>query len=331
MTWSAKQLRELLFSQCEMDSLFGLQNERFIFDGVDHRQKVCIFSFRKGGSTFAFPAAFRITTKEAIYPKTSKRFLMHQVSTLFLQCHHSTTVSGFTFPDGVQKRPRHQNALKLSRFPSLGVRPEGSWSCRFRTELHMTNDRRSFQDSDGSGRLPLYEGKMIHQFDHLFCKPKYWLKMNARLASGLLGKQADVGQQLEYQSYRLGFRVVASNTNARTAIMTVLPPNVFCPHTMPTAHISGAKSQQPDHRYELMFFACVNSLVVDSILRQRVTAHLTFFLLNQIPFPDITEADRRLGNCVRSARLVCTTPNSTIWPKIVGLKSHKDGATDRRT
>lgn len=32
----AKQLREVLFSQCELNTLFGLTNEKFIFDGVHH-------------------------------------------------------------------------------------------------------------------------------------------------------------------------------------------------------------------------------------------------------------------------------------------------------
>ena len=34
----AKQLREILFSECQLDPLFGLSNERYIFEGVEHRQ-----------------------------------------------------------------------------------------------------------------------------------------------------------------------------------------------------------------------------------------------------------------------------------------------------
>jgi len=44
-----KQLREMLFSQGKIDSLFGLSNEKFIFENVHHAQKFCILVFEKGG------------------------------------------------------------------------------------------------------------------------------------------------------------------------------------------------------------------------------------------------------------------------------------------
>ena len=49
-----KQLREVLFSQCQLGPLFGIANERFLFEAVDHRFKFCIITFAKGG-----PAARR--------------------------------------------------------------------------------------------------------------------------------------------------------------------------------------------------------------------------------------------------------------------------------
>jgi type I restriction-modification system DNA methylase subunit len=54
----AKQLREMLFSECKLDSLFGLANERFIFENVHHSQKVCLLVFEKGGNSDSFTAAF---------------------------------------------------------------------------------------------------------------------------------------------------------------------------------------------------------------------------------------------------------------------------------
>lgn len=36
----------------------------------------------------------------------------------------------------------------------------------FQTIFHMSNDSGLFRNAPGPGRLPLYEGKMIHQFDH---------------------------------------------------------------------------------------------------------------------------------------------------------------------
>ena len=59
----AKQLREMLFGACEVDTLFGLSNEKFIFESVHHAFKLCILSFSKGGRTQAFRAAFRVNPR----------------------------------------------------------------------------------------------------------------------------------------------------------------------------------------------------------------------------------------------------------------------------
>jgi hypothetical protein len=111
----------------------------------------------------------------------------------------------------------------------------------------MTDDAALFHKQRGAGMLPLYEGKMIHQFTHRWGEPRYWLR-EKEAASVLLGWRRRAIQQfvkklnldwndeeevcLDYKSYRLGFRDVAASTNERTMIMTVLPPHLFCPHTM---------------------------------------------------------------------------------------------------
>ena len=219
-------------------------------------------------------------------------------------------------------------AEKLMRFPLLGHQLDNAWDVRFGTEFHMTNDSHLFRTSPAKGRLPLYEGKMIHQFQHRVIEPKYWIdECEARAA--LLGRQTDSGQPLDYQGYRLAFRDVARNTDARTAIMTMLPPNVFCNHPLPYAIVTMPHKQQCDYRSSLVFCAIINSLVCDFLLRQRVTAHLTFFLLNQMPMPRITEKDPTFFPVVdRAAGLLCTTPEFDDLAKEVGIKSHKQGVTD---
>ncbi len=263
----AKQLREMLFGECEVDSLFGLTNERFLFEGLDHRFKICILAFGKGGKTRSFPVAFRIQPREAVTPEGLDAFFHNHSEHLMLTVDLIRKLS----PDSssLMEFKNMQDAVlaeKLSRFPLLGEQTPASWSVRFTREFDMHNDSYLFETAPTDGRLPLYEGKMIHQFEHRFGEPKYWLD-ECRAHKALLGREEDVAQELPYQDYRLGFRDVASNTNARTAIMTMLPPNVFCPHTLPTAHATPCGSQSHDHRYELFLCALINSIVVDFLLR----------------------------------------------------------------
>ena len=43
----------------------------------------------------------------------------------------------------------------------------------------MTSDKELFRTEPGPGRLPLYEGKMIHQFEDRFAPPRYWVDEKA--------------------------------------------------------------------------------------------------------------------------------------------------------
>jgi hypothetical protein len=46
------------------------------------------------------------------------------------------------------------------------VQQKNSWGVRFMTMFHMSNDSHLFQDAAASDRLPVYEAKMMHQYDH---------------------------------------------------------------------------------------------------------------------------------------------------------------------
>lgn len=70
----------------------------------------------------------------------------------------------------------------------------------------MTNDSHLFKTENVKRRLPLYEGKMIQQFTNQFAEPRYWVDEAEGRKSVLGSKIEDVGQILDYQKYRLGYR-----------------------------------------------------------------------------------------------------------------------------
>ncbi len=325
----AKQLRETLFTRCQLNPLFGLSNERYIFEGVEHRQVICIFAFRKGNQTDTFSAAFRINPREAVEPEQLDHFFHSQADHLtysvpLIRKLSPASLSIMEFKSELDMAI----AEKLMRHPPLGQQVDGTWSVRFATEFHMTNDSYLFQTSPSKGRLPLYEGKMINQYVQRVIEPKYWIDEREGRCD-LLGRMEDEGQKLDYQRYRLAFRDVARNTDARTAIMTMLPPKVFCNHPLPYVIVTTPPSEEYDYDSALLFCAIVNSLVADYILRQRVTAHLTFFLLNQLPVPRVSKYGHTSEGIIRrAAELICTTPEFEVLANSVGLKGHKQGAID---
>ena len=221
-----------------------------------------------------------------------------------------------------------QIAEKMLKFPLLGEKLEGVWNVQFTREFDMTNDSYLFKTEPGKGRLPLYEGKMIWQFDHKLAPPRYWVDEKEGRAA-LLGREKDTGQKLDYQDYRLGFRNIASNTNERTLIATVAPP-AFCANSCQTGIGQGRDTNARVAAQTSVWIASLlNSLLVDYTIRQRVSANINFFYVYQMPVPRLTEKDRSFAPIVeRAARLICTAPEFDALAKQVGLNSHKDGARD---
>ncbi len=315
----AKQLREMLFTQTGIQALFGLSNEKFLFEGVHHSFRICLLTFEKGRETEQFEAAFRINPREAISADRLESFLHDRGEHLTLSVELVRRLS----PDSLsllefKSETDARIGERLLRFPTLGQHVEGCWNLRLAREFDMTNDSHLFKADPGPGLLPLYEGKMIHQFDYRFGEPKYWLEETAA-RKALLGKDPDEGQVLAYQRYRLAFRDVARDSDERTMIATVLPPRVFCPHTMSLEEIppdgAGLGGQA-----RLVVLALLNSLVLDYLLRQRITTHASFFLVYSLRAPRVA-ADSPVGRLLaaRAARLICTGSEfADLWQEVMG-------------
>ena len=320
----AKQLREMLFSQTTLDILFGFSNEKFIFDGVHHAQKFCLIVFEKGEQTKSFTASFRINTREAISSENLENFLNDDIRHIQIPVSLVRLLSPSSLSIMEFKTERDINiGKKALRFPLLGEKIEKKWNLTLTSEFHMTNASHLFKTTPEKGRLPLYEGKMIHQFSHLFGEPRYWVEESEGRAA-LLRREKDAGQELDYLGYRLGIRAVASSTNEHSLICAILPPHVFCGNS-----ILSSKNQYLNC-YDLIFCtSLLNSFVVDWVLRNKVTTNVNMFYVYQLPVPYLTKRDAAFMPIVnRAAKLVCTSSEFDDLAQKVGLGSYKNGTTD---
>lgn len=302
----AKQLRELLLAQTRITGMFCFENRKGIFENVDSRFKFVVLTFEKGGQTESFPAAFmRHEVQElARFPRVGA--LPMSVELIHHLSPNSLSVMEFKNEIDVAI------ARKMIKFPLLGEKIAHTWNFVLSNEFHMTNDSKLFKKELAPGRLPLFEGKMIHQFSHLWSKPRYWVdEKEGRQA--VLNRQIDTGQTLDYQRYRVGHRAIASSTNERTMIATVLPPNVFFGHSI------NATRNSIEAQDILLITALLNSFTLDFSLRQRVSANLTMFYLYQLPVPRLTEQSPLYKMIVeRSAKLICTTSEyQTLWDAVL--------------
>lgn len=318
-----KQLREMLFTQGKIDNLFGFSNEKFIFENVHHAQKFCILVFEKGGQTKDFYAAFRINPREAVRNENLELFLNSPKEHIKISVELVKRLS----PDSLSvmefKNQTDINiAEKMLVFPLLSEKIVNKWNFKLTSEFHMTNDSHLFKTSNSEGRLPLYEGKMIHQFTHTFSEPRYWVDEKAGRAA-LLGRNADERQKLDYQKYRFGIRAIASNVNTNSLICSAIPKNVFCGNSI-------LSSQSLENKNLVFCIALLNSFCIDWMIRNKVSQNINMFYVYQLPIPRLTESDKEFALIVeRAAKLICTTREFDGLAKEVGLESYKNGATDQ--
>ena len=169
---------------------------------------------------------------------------------------------------------------------------------------------------------------MIWQFDPYYEQARSWIDEREGRAS-LVGRGEDHGQFLDYQTYRVGFRDIASNTNERTLVSCMIPPS-FHGNKLPTVRVFDDKGvRQIDSITQLFLCAVWNSFALDWVIRQKVTTTLNFFYLYQLPVPRLQAGEAAFDRCVqRAAQLICVRPEFDDLAREAGLRDHRDGVTD---
>jgi Eco57I restriction-modification methylase len=321
-----KQLREMIFSEAKLNTLLGLSNEKFIFEGVHHSVKFCLLTFEQGSSTESFEACFRINPREAIRPNKLESFLNDKSERVLI----STKLVRKLSPDTLSVMEFRGNqdieiAEKMVKHPSLGEKINCKWNFSLVQEFNITSDSKLFYREEELGRLPLVTGKMFNQFKFMEEKPIYWInEVDGRKT--ILGKTNNKDQKLDYQGYRWVHRRIARNTDSRTLICTIIPKNTFTEVNSTALRVieSGISTLE-------MLFLCgvANSFCLDWFLRQKVASTLNMFYLYQLPVPRLQKGDRHFSEIVeRAAKLICTTPEFDDLAQEVGIGSHKNGVTD---
>jgi hypothetical protein len=185
-----------------------------------------------------------------------------------------------------------------SRVPVLIDEAKGEignpWGIKFTRMFDMSNDSNLFFDERFPDRLPLYEAKLIHFYDHrwatydsdgncrdvtlaekqdpeFYVRPRYWV--NHHQVRDRLNAQ---GWDREWL---MGWRDITNATNERTVIGSVAP-------------IAGAGNQMPlmlpDFRTEKVRVALLlgnlSSIVFDFFARHKIGGvHMNFFIFKQLP------------------------------------------------
>jgi hypothetical protein len=285
------------FSYLTQNSLLvrlqSFENEEFIFPSVHHSFRFCMLTLGKSDQAdFVFFARqpSQIHDPRRRFTLTPEEFKLINPNTLTCPVFRSEKDAELT--------------KKLYRMAPVLINEDqkngNSWGIFFMTMLHMSGDSHLFVNADGDGLLPLYEAKMIHQFDHRWATymadgesrdvtgteksdpdftviPRYWVN-EVEVDERLTKRDRDGNLIWRWErGWLMGWRDVTSAHVFRTAIASVVP-RVGVGHTLPLF--------MTNHDAELAaaLLANINSLVLDFIARVKVGGtHLTYGYLKQFP------------------------------------------------
>jgi hypothetical protein len=331
----ATDLRQVLFKQAEIDCIYCVSNERYIFPNVHHAFRIVVLCASKGGETATIKASFAIDVRQAVslqeldgaFARWESRPLRIPIEDIRRFSNGALSLMEFHSQEHVDV------ATKIyANHPLLAERQKASWNAVLSQEYNMTSDRGLFnQDEDG---YPLYEGKMVAAFDHQYAKPGFWMKADIARSEELtsywreLRRRRHKPDHLDHEMHRVAYRRIASSTNERAFLSAVLPPKVACPHTMfvvrrlvphettgePVESITAAQS--------LFLCSAFNSFVCDFIIRLKITTGLDMHFVYSLPMPRMGSGNAKDAAyfwpiVARALRLICTTDEyAALWAEV---------------
>lgn len=294
-------LRLLFLERCRWEWLFSFENKLSIFN-IHKSQKFAPIIIEKFGTTESVKTSFMNHELKSWKDKPVSFLPMKKEQ-----------VARFSPVSRVIMEIRRERDLEMvekiyTHSVLLGEQNKEGWGIEYNTEFHMTNDSKLFDPigkfitkgykPDGYGRwvnpdgdiaLPLYEGRMVGQFDF---SEKGWVSGKGRSAEWrdipfeekviepqyLMNEETFRKHQQSIRSHKIAFMDVTSATNRRTMISSIIC-DFPCGHSLPVFYL---KSENLiNNIYLCLIF---NSLVCDYVLKLRgVNLHLTYHILEEIP------------------------------------------------
>jgi hypothetical protein len=303
-------IRKELFEGCRLDRLLGFENAKETwFAGIDSRTKFTLYAAAKGGRTERFHAAFNIRSPEQLAAAVGGDWMEIPVSLVSEFSPDALAVMEFSSQTDIDI-----TAKMYARWPKFGDPTAGPPFREYQAEVHMGNDRHLFTE-DTSG-LPVYEGRMVAHYDH---RAKGYKTGRGRSADWEEFPFVAPGKRIQPQwrvlednlpsklsdrpfRYRVAFCNVASPTNERSLVAALIPPRCVAGDVTPTIMFDRGE----EWAY-LPWLSVANSFLMDYVLRQKVALHVTYSLMDSLPFPRLPIEDPRVAAlALRVLQLTCT-------------------------
>jgi hypothetical protein len=261
------------------------------FQGIDSRAKFCLLTSISSPRSLDIYAEFGITTLDELRTRNIQKalpgWLIKEVGGEAEAIPELRSTYDIEVLEALYKAyPNFRNA-----YESAGIdRP-------YSQELNMGTNNTLFSQ-EATEQIPVFEGRMINHYDYTakkyvsghgraavweslpfdhckrIIKPQWYIKPD------LLSDD----RKLRIQSTRIGFCDVASPTNQRTLVCSLIPSMCICGDKVPPINL-GAISV----RSQLLTLAIANTLTMDFLARKKISLKMSFSVFDSLPVPLKTE------------------------------------------
>lgn len=288
-------------------SLYDIENREAVFPSVHRSYKFCLLTL--GAAERAEFVCFATQVSQLADPR--RRFTLTPDEFRLINPNTLTCPVFRSERDAELTKKLYRAAPVLMRDAVTAgegkqakvVEPEQNpWGISFMRMLDMSNDSHLFKDELALDYLPLYEAKLIHQFDHRWATytadgnsrdvtlpekadpdftvtPRYWVS-RVEVEERLCKRDRDGRVIWQWErDWLMGWRGIARATDERSVIGTVIPlagVGNSCHLVMPFEEISA--------RQVSTLVANISGLVFDFVARQKIGgANFNFYIPKQLP------------------------------------------------
>lgn len=328
---STKAFFQSIVQGRQLASLYDFENREKLFPDVDSRQRFCTLTLSSAEqANFAYYLVHprELTDKRRHFTMTAEDFALINPNT-------GTCPLFRCGEDARLCRKLYRRAPVLMREDM----EENPWGIKFRQGLfNMTSDSRLFLTEPEKDVLPLYEGKMVHHYDHRWAtftgtggkadardatpeehakpgwepSPRYWVKRAHVLSH--LPKDITAAPR-----WLLGFRDITNATNERTFVCSFIPFTAVG-NTLPLIF-----SEIQDTHLLSCLLANMSSLALDYIARIKAGGtHMNFHYVKQFPIlpPEAYSSEDQDYISSRVLELCYTSESMRPWAEDMGYKGN---------
>jgi hypothetical protein len=334
----SKNLFEFLIKSGRLTSLFDFENREELFVGVHRSYKFCLLTLSGRHDVQEARLAFSLYKPEDLqdenrtFSLTADEFqLLSPITGLCptFRCKRDRdiVIAIYKRVKPLIRQQEEKSDWVQSDFLIMFRSDDSDYLYRTTTELEVSEPTPTSLprlQSKEAIYVPVWESKLLHQFDHRFAsfagvaeterkkgncrelssaeKPGAWIALPRHWAP-LDAVNESLTSRGWRRSWTLGYRDITNATNERTAIASCLPEggaaqplNLFLPQ-------SGA--------HGIFWLACMNSMILDYVARQRIGGvHLNITTCRQLPIigPVSVPVDAAQFVRARVLELVFTSP-----------------------